>query len=181
MTDYTKALLSVDEGTQTSAYRDKLGIWTVGIGHNLQANGLPREIARMLWRRCGRVDQGTEDPVPYPDCIDIINAAGGMVLDEIDALYDIDVRANCGWLWEKPWWPAVDAVRQAALNDMAFNLGERRAQQFTTFYGLVSVGDWPAAASDLEFNTLVAKELPHRYGRIEAMLRTGVLPAGISP
>lgn len=162
------ALIRRDEGDKSLPYKDGLGIWTVGEGHNLVANGLPAGI-------CTDAPEG----MTYPACVEFIQNRGGLTQPEIDALFAFDLKANCSWLWTKPWWPAVSPERQAALNDMAFNLGPVRAQAFTTFYGLCAIGDWAAAANDLEFKTEVAKELPTRYDRLEQILRSGQWPAGL--
>jgi len=167
--DLNRALIDFDEGDKSQPYQDELGIWTIAVGHNLKANGLPPGI-------CADAPSG----LPWPDCLGFLQRRGGLQPSEIDALYVFDLKENCSWLWTKPWWAAVNEARQAALNDMAFNLGPARAQAFVTFYGLCSVGDWPAAANDLEFKTAVAKQLPKRYGRLEQILRTGSA-AGIIP
>jgi len=48
MPDYDRAALlrelSRDEGRRAFAYKDTEGILTIGVGHNLEANGLPDEI-----------------------------------------------------------------------------------------------------------------------------------------
>lgn len=169
VTDLNSALIRCDEGDKTIPYKDSDGIWTVGEGHNLVANGIPAGIC-----------SDAPDGVPYPQCMQFLTDRVGLRQSEIDLLFEHDLKANCSWLWSKPWWPAVDPVRAAALNDMAFNLGPVRAKKFTTFYGLVAVLDWQAAAEDLEFKTAVAVQLPKRYARLEQILRTGVMPAGIA-
>ena len=163
--DLNRTLIDRDEGDKTQPNKDSLGIWTVGIGHNLETNGLPPGV-------CTDAPGG----LPYPDCLGFLQRHGGLKEQEIEDLFDYDLKVNCDWLWLKPWWGSVSPERQAALNDMAFNLGPARAQAFTTFYGLCAIGDWPAAAGDLEFKTAVGKQLPHRYGRLEQILRTGQWP-----
>lgn len=169
MNQYTKPLIDFDEGDKSMPYQDIKGIWTFGIGHNAEANGLPPGV-------CEDALEG----MPFPQCIDFIRHRGGLQEDEINTLFWIDVDANCHWLYLNPWWTALDEPRQAALEDMAFNLGPESMQQFTTFLGLIASGDYAAAATDLEFKTKVAKELPKRYGRLEKIIRTGSMD-GILP
>ncbi len=166
--DLNQALIRLDEGQKPLPYQDSDGIWTIADGHNLQANGLPPGI-------CSDAPEG----MAYPECLDFLVSRGGLTSAEIQALYQYDLKADCGWLWAKPWWASVNQARQAALNDMAFNLGQEKAQAFTTFYGLVAIGDWAAAADDLEFKTEVAKELPTRYDRLAQILSTGSAAAFI--
>lgn len=154
--DLTRALIEADEGNRSHRYQDSRGLWTIGIGHNLDANP-PCEAAKA------------------------IQAEAGLPLDDewlpatVDAQYEYDLRANCGWLWRRPWWAAASETRRAALNDMTFNLGAAKAQAFTTFYGFCAAGNWGAAADDLEFHTAVAKQLPKRYGRLCRILRSDSL------
>lgn len=164
----SRILIRLDEGERPMPYQDIMGIWSVGDGHNLEANGLPAGI-------CADAPNG----LPFPACLEFIQKRGGLKPFEMDTLFGVDWVANCKWLWAKPWWASVSPERQAALDDMAFNLGPEKAQAFTTFYGLCAIGDWSAAANDLEFKTRVATELPKRYGRLEQILRTGQWPAGV--
>lgn len=167
----TRRLIAFDEASRALPYRDSLDIWTIGIGHNLQANGLPKTVVSSI---CDRTFLKAPDTdMPWPDCLTFLQRGGPLTDTEIGKLFETDLAENCSWLWSKPWWPQTCEARQAALNDMAFNLGPARAQKFTTFYGLCAAGDWQAAADDLEFKTLVGKELPKRYGRLERILRTG--------
>ncbi len=43
-----RAELERDEGRRTRAYRDSEGIWTVGVGWNLEANALPDDVIDRL-------------------------------------------------------------------------------------------------------------------------------------
>lgn len=178
--DLTRALIRFDEAERSKPYQDDLGIWTVADGHNLEANGLPRSVAISIYARLNQPVPDGLDPVPFPECLDLIVSAGGLSEQEIDALYAIDLEANCGWLTTKTWWAAAGEARQAALNDMSFNLGPKKAQGFTGFFGFIDGGDWNGAADDLLNNTAVAKQLPKRYGRLAQILRTGSA-AGIIP
>lgn len=158
-------LIRFDEGDRGQPYKDSRGIWTVCVGHNLEANGLPPDIF-----------MDAPDGLPWPDCLGFLQRRGGVKPDEDAALFAHDLQSEGGWLTVKPWWSAANEPRQGALLDMAFNLGPACMQTFTTFLGLVAAGDWIAAADDLEFKTKVAKELPVRYGRLQQILRTGEWP-----
>ena len=47
--DIARAQLRVDEGVKNKLYRDTVGKWTVGVGHNIEDRGLrPDEIALIL-------------------------------------------------------------------------------------------------------------------------------------
>lgn len=154
MTDMTRQLIELDEGVRSRMYLDSKGIRTIGIGHNLDANP-PCEAV---------VNFQTSAHLPVND---------DWLPQSIDAQYVKDLSANCSWLWERPWWSACSEPRQAALNDMAFNLGPEKMMKFTTFLGLIAVQDWDAAANDLINNTAVARELPTRYYRLARILHSG--------
>lgn len=158
-------LIRFDEGDRGQPYKDSRGIWTVCVGHNLEANGLPPGIC-----------DDAPDGLPWPDCLGFIQRRRGLNATEDAALFQHDLQSEGGWLLTKPWWANLDDARQAALLDMAFNLGPASMQTFTTFLGLIAAGDWVAAADDLEFKTKVAKELPARYNRLQQMIRTGEWP-----
>jgi GH24 family phage-related lysozyme (muramidase) len=160
-----EGLIGFDEGDKGQPYQDSRKIWTVGVGHNLEANGLPPGIFA-----------DAPKGLPWPDCLSFLQIRGGLKPDEDAALFRHDIEVNGNWLLAKPWWLGTVPPRQAALMDMAFNLGPESMQTFTTFLGLCASGDWDAAANDLEFKTKVATELPARYGRLESILRTGEWP-----
>ena len=152
--DMTRGLIESDEGRRSRKYRDGKGHWTIGVGHNLDASPACAEVRKL------QASAGLPDDDEWLDA-------------SIDEQYSYDLQANCSWLWRKPWWGAAGEARQAALNDMAFNLGAPKAQTFVRFYGLCAAGEWEAAGDDLQFNTAVGRELPRRYGRLGQILRSG--------
>lgn len=46
----TKALLILDEGSRLMPYKDSVGHLTIGIGHNLDANGISAAVQDQLYR-----------------------------------------------------------------------------------------------------------------------------------
>jgi len=42
-------LLAKHEGSRTKAYKDSKGIWTIGVGHNLEANPIPQEAVDIIF------------------------------------------------------------------------------------------------------------------------------------
>ena len=38
-----------DEGLRLKAYQDSRGVWTIGVGHNLEARAIPREAAVLIF------------------------------------------------------------------------------------------------------------------------------------
>lgn len=86
-----------------------------------------------------------------------------------------DLGVTLTYLEAFSWWKLVDPVRQAAIADMAFNLGNSTFATFVTFIGCLARLDYPAAAADLR-TTLVYQQLPGRYTRLAEMLESGAWP-----
>lgn len=166
----TERLLLLHEGCKLLMYQDEKGIWTIAIGHNLQANGLPANVVASIAFRTGLKASGD---MPWPDCLNYLQRAGSLQQSEVDMLLAHDLPANCDWLWAKPWWAMIGEPRQAALNDLAFNLGPKTCQEFTTFLGLCAAGDWIAAATDLGANPKLVAEEPKRIANLQQILKTG--------
>ena len=163
----TETLIADDEGTQSMPYQDPDGIWTAGIGHNLEANGLPPGI-------CGDAPDGLnwEDGV-----LPFLKSRGGLTPTEIDALfkYDLTIAAQ-DLAYCLPTADTLVLPRYAAMIDMCFNLGRAKLLKFNTFLHLMEIGQYADAAQDLLNNTAVAKQLPKRYGRLAQMIESGEWP-----
>ena len=163
----TETLISDDEGTESMPYQDLDGIWTVGIGHNLEANGLPPGI-------CGDAPDGLnwEDGV-----LPFLQSRNGLTAAEIDALFQHDLAIAAQDL--VACLPNADTLtlpRYAAMIDMCFNLGLAKLLKFHTFLHIMEIGKYAAAAQDLLNNTAVAKQLPKRYGRLAQIITNGEWP-----
>lgn len=74
-----------------------------------------------------------------------------------------------------PWWRQEDAVRQAALIDLAFNLGLPRLLRFRRTLEAWRLGKHEAAADAL-VDSLWYGQVKTRGRRIVAMVRTGQWP-----
>jgi GH24 family phage-related lysozyme (muramidase) len=155
-------LLTLDEGDNLKPYKDPRGIWTIGKGHNLVANGMP----------AGILPEGVT--TSYPGCLGYLQTHG-LTQAQDDQLFHYDILHVCGFLLSFPWFKLMDVVRQAAVQDMAFNLGEHTFREFTGFCGYLAQGDFNGAAADLR-TTAVFRELPTRYSRLAAMIETGKWP-----
>lgn len=157
------ALLADDEGKRLKVYRDSRGFMTVGIGHNVDANGLPPKVAASVLARADLTDQECADL--FADDIEQAQAA-------LFAFFPVAQR--------------LDEVRQAVLLDMMFNLGAPTFRTFVTFQSCVrqaffgSADGWKRAAEDLR-GTKAYAELPVRYERLAKMLETGQWPQELTP
>lgn len=60
-----------DEGLQLKAYQDSKGIWTIGIGRNLQDKGISKDEAEnMLWNDLKDVALGIVAALPWSQRLD---------------------------------------------------------------------------------------------------------------
>lgn len=48
--DKLEKLLAEDEGKRLEMYQDSKGIWTVGIGHNLEENGISEAVCSLMFK-----------------------------------------------------------------------------------------------------------------------------------
>ena len=94
---------------------------------------------------------------------------------QCDALFEHDIVHVTGFLRVYPWFPTLDLVRQKALQDMAFNLGETKFRGFGMFVALIGSKRWSDAAADLR-RTAVYTELTVRYERLAHMFESGLWP-----
>lgn len=138
------------EGYRLAAYQDSKGIWTVGIGHNLQAHGLP-------WVQC--VDPSTYDW-----------SATTITPQQAEDLFRVDIKgalADCAAL---PYWDALNDSQKLAIADMMFNMGQPTFATFTTFNRLMLAGTYDAAANDLA-GTLWARQVKSRASDVIGLLQ----------
>lgn len=165
MIDSTEDLVADDEGREAQPYQDEEGIWSVGIGHNLEANGVPPGVL-------------ADHPsgLPWPACLEALQARGGLAEHEIDLLFSHDLTVAATDLQVCLTTASLlDPARYAAMIDMAFNLGRARLSLFDTFLNLMASSQYQAAAADL-LKTKVAQELHHRYTRLASIINTGAWP-----
>lgn len=169
--------LGIDEGDEPLPYRDPDGIWTVGKGHNLEANTVPLRILQMGDPTATLAD------CCYPRSVAFIQSRGGLSTDQVQQLLAYDVSEMLRWLVPMftgapvPWASWV-AQRKAAVSNMGYNLGPVRFAAFDVFIPLLARGEWVAAGDDLS-RQLVARELPYRYGRIIQTIRTAEWPSAL--
>jgi lysozyme len=103
----------------------------------------------------------------------LLTPAHGITACEAGALLAHDVAAANRDVEGLPVFAHLNTARRAALLDMDFNMGLDTLEQFTTFLGLLAVGEYDAAADDLA-GTLWAQQVGSRAARIEQIIRSGV-------
>lgn len=126
--DLIKQILKRHEGIKLVPYLDSLGIKTIGVGWNMQANSLPDDIAQRL---------------------KVYEAITPEMAERLLTISLNNAIKNCQEIF-----PSFDTVgnnRQLALIDIVFNMGFKVRRLFPRFIHNVNIGDWQQAANELEF------------------------------
>lgn len=144
-----KKLLTKHEGKFDTVYKCPAGKHTIGVGHNVDANGLPENIQTYL-------DEN------------------GYITDEmIDFLLEMDIAIaadDCRDLY-----PSFDSFtdnRQMALIDFLFNVGRSTASTFKNTNRAINEERWDDAANNFE-KSLWYKQVKNRAKEIVGMIRNG--------
>jgi len=121
----------------------------------------------------------------YPDSLGFTTVGYGRLLDhrkgggisesEAEYLLDNDICKVGIALAPFAWFQAQDSVRQAALVNMAFNLGVPGLLHFPHFLGFMASKDYTQAVAEL-VDTPWHKEVGARADRIMALISSGSWP-----
>jgi lysozyme len=110
-----------DEGVRLQLYKDSRGIWTIGVGHNVEANPLPFDVSR------------------------------GITLEQAAKILDDDVaRVSAKLFADLPWLANLDLVRQGVFLNMSFNMGVGGVLEFHHDLADTQAGNYAQAAADMK-------------------------------
>ncbi|MES1979538.1 MAG: glycoside hydrolase family protein [Pseudomonadota bacterium] len=132
-----------DEGVEYKPYKDTMGIWTVGVGHNMEAHPLPSDWTFPL------TDEQV-DRLLAQDVLDVFN--------DLDRVF--------------PWWRNMSMVRQRVIANMCFNLGAPRLAGFKNTLAAMEQGRYTTAAAGM-MASLWAKQVGKRAERLAEMMVNG--------
>jgi lysozyme len=118
--DAVKQMIIQHEGIRYEPYQDSLGNWTIGVGHLIGDGSSPGEYAG---RRLSEA--------------------------EVMQLFDQDFAHHLRIAEQTPGWDKANKTGQAAMIDLAFNMGRWWTDWPNTSRALAE-GDWEAAARGLE-------------------------------
>ena len=130
-----KTELERDEGVQFRMYEDSLGIATIGIGFNLEANQISKTVVDQL----------------FQESVDVAEEA----LDRIE-----------------PSWRNLSPVRQRALLNMSFNLGQTRLASFKKMWNAIRKSDFKEAGKEIQ-NSRYYGQVGARAKRVKVAVETG--------
>lgn len=145
-------MIKANEGVRLAAYKDSLGILTVGVGFNLQ-----RLDARA---RCAMHGVNFDD----------VKAGCPITMAQCDALLDEDIDACVASLRDLfPKFHDMPVPAQMVLIDMRFQLGAGGLKAFKNTLAAFRSSDWKLAAAGLR-TSLAYKQTPRRWERNAAAL-----------
>jgi lysozyme len=104
-----------------------------------------------------------------------VDKGGGLGLsdDEVDYLLQNDIDRVVSELdSEYDWFSDLDEVRQDALIDISFNLGQTRLRAFKNALAAMAKGDWRAAADEF-MDSRWSGQVGNRAKELTDMIRTG--------
>ena len=136
-------MLRRHEGVESHAYLCSQNFMTIGVGRNVDAGDDGR--ARGL----------------------------GLSDDEIDYLLENDIgRVRKELNNEYKWFSDLDKVRQDAMIDISFNLGQTRLRAFKNALAAMAANDWEEAA-DQFMDSRWSSQVGNRAKELTEMIRTG--------
>jgi lysozyme len=145
-----------EEGRRLERYQDPKGIWTIGIGINLED-----PYGKTLCTMAG-VDH------------DAVLAGTASLTDaQCDLMYRGAVLDVISWMARLiPAFRSLDGSRRVALLDMGYNLGETKFGKFERTIAAANAGNWTETAAEA-LDSDWARELPERSARDAGMLHNG--------
>lgn len=129
-----------DEGVRYTPYKDTVGIWTVGVGHNMEAKPLPAGWTFPLTD--AQVDQLLAED-----------------LEEVFTGLDKNI----------PWWRDLSYGRQRVLANMAFNLGIKGLMGFKNTLAHIKAANYQSAADNMLLSKW-ASQVGARAKRLYALM-----------
>lgn len=139
-----------DEGYRQKPYRDSKGIWTIGIGFNLESHGYTESQIQALEKDGWSYDYA---------------------LQKLHERIAEDVKWMSWW----PLWSKLNEPRKAVLLNMAYQLGQDRLSKFKKMLAAVSSEDWETAAFEMRNSIWAKHDSPARAVRLAKVMETGEL------
>lgn len=144
------AHLKAEEGCRLKAYRCPAGKLTIGYGHNIDANGMPADIASVS---------------------DAINRGITKAQAEELLLRDAHIALDTA-LRLVPNLEAMTPKRQTAVIGMAYQLGAATMATFKGTLRALNTNQWREAARGMRLSKW-AKQTPGRVARLARMIEEG--------
>jgi len=125
-----------------------------------------------------RRDEGVKY-TPYRDTRGYLTVGVGRNLDtvpfvdsEVNLMLQNDIAEKQKCLGEFAWYAALDEVRQAAITNMAFNLGVSGLLGFPHMIAALAAKDWATANSEM-LNSVWSRQVGDRANRLALQILRG--------
>ena len=165
-----KAELIRDEGRRIRPYRDSLGIWTVAVGWNLEARGLPPGISYLTE---GGAITTTVERLPPETCIEAAELGFTLTDGAVDKLLCISIEDAVNDAEAVvPGFNDMSDARQRVFINMAFNLGRDRLAKFKKMANACRLFNWEEASRQM-LSSKWAGQVGARADRLAAMVIQG--------
>jgi lysozyme len=151
MTENGIRQLKLDEGFRTKAYKDTVGIWTIGYGYNMEAN--PQKLSAGVLTSLR--DKGITEAYAAELLVKEVNAVEKQLQKYI------------------PTWEALGAPRQDVLINMGYNLGVPGLMKFKQTLALIQLHKY-VETSDRMLQSLWARQVGDRAVRLANLMKKGV-------
>ena len=145
----TAEFITKHEGRKKRPYKCPAGKTTIGVGHNIDAKGLPKDIEAYLKKH-------------------------GQITDEmVDRLLIIDIGhavSDCKKLF--PDFDKFTPNRKMALTDFLFQLGYNNASKFVHTVAAINTNRWEDAAKEM-LDSDWARQTPNRAQEVTELIEVG--------
>lgn len=136
--------LTRDEGVRLVKYLDSRGFWSIGIGHNLDANPLP--------------DYDLSN-FTLADAQAVLRADGARIWSKLYSAL--------------PWLGTLDTPRQGVFQNMSFNMGAGGVEQFHHSLADTQAGNYSQAAADMKASAWYT-QVGDRATRLCTQMESGI-------
>ena len=156
-----QAMIMKHEGKINYPYKDSVGLWTIGVGHLIQpGNGktLPPEY-----------DAYKNNGGPYDKKN---NTTPAMTDEQILKLFNKDFEHHKEMAMATPGWNLANETGQAAMIDLAFNMGGAWYKKFPNTSKALAAGDFNKASEGLKDSKWYT-QVKDRGVKIVDMIRNG--------
>lgn len=138
-----------EEGLRLFPYKDSKGIWSIGIGHNIEADPIMLKNLELLKSR-------------------------GITKDEAYGLLDKDIQNHTSIIVAAlPWVGELDWNRKSVLIDLCFNMGLHTLLTFKNTLIHMQAGMWSDVAEHLRASAWYQQVGPSRADVLIKILETG--------
>jgi len=159
-------MLIIDEGLKLFPYLCTSKFWTIGVGRNLEKNGLTKEEQTSI---LGKVFGKYE-------LIDILKKTGITQSDAL-MLLENDINFHKNKLSKFDWFLTLNEPRQSVLINMSINLGFNGLLGFDNFIKSLEYGDMKGAVVHMLDSKWANIDVPKRALRLAKIMESGGWPA----